>query len=447
MYRSLTLFRRHVIPVGTILLVLGASAGKLWTYLDLSQNAIWLVLLPFIIYIKDRERISYRYGVLSAILIALYALSGAPILLFFSVFFVIFTILEAFYGRLNHLAPVAVIVVTPLTRYLFDIFGFPIRLFLSRMAAVILRVFNMNVLTHGNELYFHGEQFTVDVACMGLHMVITSLLICLLLISYFERQKKGKLPLHLCISAMGIAILLVIFANLLRIILLVLFRSPAETVSHELIGIACLVLAVILPLYYLIKRFATTITASVEDQKQRGQTTILKYLVVMPITLATVVYGLRTASYYDMPRDEAIEQLKVSGYKKDILSNHIVRFTSSKALIYIKPGKEFFRSNHDPSVCWRGSGYSIRNATEQEWGGKRFYVARLAAGHDQLYTAWWYDNGECQTASQLDWRWKSLQGAPPFRLVNVTVHSQRDLIREVSKWMAVPLPFNTALPY
>jgi hypothetical protein len=55
------------------------------------------------------------------------------------------------------------------------------------------------------------------------------------------------------------------------------------------------------------------------------------------------------------------------------------------------------------------------------------YTATLVKGNEQLYTAWWYDNGTDHTTSQLAWRWQVLKGAHPFSIINVTTATQAEL--------------------
>lgn len=71
-------------------------------------------------------------------------------------------------------------------------------------------------------------------------------------------------------------------------------------------------------------------------------------------------------------------------------------------------------------LCWKGSGYDFQQIEETVISGNRVYTAMLQQGKEILYTAWWYENGQQSTISQLDWRWGAFRGAHPYSLVNVT---------------------------
>ncbi|QEH42413.1 hypothetical protein FW415_16660 [Chitinophaga sp. XS-30] len=67
--------------------------------------------------------------------------------------------------------------------------------------------------------------------------------------------------------------------------------------------------------------------------------------------------------------------------------------------------------------------------------GKTVYTALLQKGTDRLFTAWWYDNGDVQTISQLEWRWLAFRNSGRFSLVNVSAADAVSLQQEVSRLM------------
>ncbi|MBU0765830.1 MAG: hypothetical protein KJ607_13470, partial [Bacteroidetes bacterium] len=93
----------------------------------------------------------------------------------------------------------------------------------------------------------------------------------------------------------------------------------------------------------------------------------------------------------------------------------------------------FYGSDHNPSICWLGSGYSFENINTTTINGCEIYTATLEKEGSRLYTAWWFDNGEHKTIEQFSWRWNSLKGQAPYRLINVTCETGDKLLEEVTK--------------
>jgi hypothetical protein len=59
------------------------------------------------------------------------------------------------------------------------------------------------------------------------------------------------------------------------------------------------------------------------------------------------------------------------------------------------------------------------------------YTSSLEKANDKLYTAWWYDNGNLKTISQVTWRWDSFRSNRPWVLVNVTAESKPELFNQI----------------
>jgi len=76
----------------------------------------------------------------------------------------------------------------------------------------------------------------------------------LLLVGFSEQSVKKNLNLFSLFLVFTSTIVLLVVANLLRIVALVYFKSMAGTISHEMIGIASLLLYTLLPVYFLIYR-------------------------------------------------------------------------------------------------------------------------------------------------------------------------------------------------
>jgi exosortase N len=434
------LSNKLVVVILLITLLLFSSWTKLFVYLNISWslNIMWIVLLPFIIYIKERGQYSYRYGILTVLMLMVYAFVQAPIFFFFSFCFALFFIIEIWIGKVNALAPLVILTVTPFTKYVFDLFGFPIRLFLSDVATQVLSFIGYDVSTQGNVMTLNGESFSVDAACMGLRLVITSFLITFMLISHFEKKSGKEIRITSTLITLFLAFILVIIANLFRIVLLIVFNSPPETLSHELIGIGCIVAVVIIPMYHIVKLFSSKFIIRNTPKTNINKSSFLKIAFTAVIACAISLLGFIPANYSDIPKDQAIEKLSINNYSKEILPNNIGKFISNNHLLYIKPSKGFYRSDHNPFICWRGSGYEIKNEKIIELHGKEIQFAHLVSPSTTLYTAWWYDNGTHQSINQIDWRWRSAKGEKPFRLFNLTASTPTQLLNEAAKFLKTP---------
>jgi exosortase N len=345
-------------------------------------------------------------------------------------------------GKVNALAPLVILTVTPFTKYVFDLFGFPIRLFLSDVATQVLSFIGYEVSSQGNVMTLNGESFSVDAACMGLRLVITSFLITFMLISHFEKKSGKEIQFSSTLITLFFAFILVIIANLLRIVLLIVLNSPPETLLHELIGIGSIVALVIVPMYHMVKLLSSKFTVRNTPTTNIKSNYFLKTAFTIGIVGTISILGFIPANYSDIPKDQALEQLSIPNYSKEILPNNIGKFMTNHHLLYIKPSKGFYRSDHNPFICWRGSGYDVKNEKVIELHGNEIQFAHLVSPSTTLYTAWWYDNGTHQTINQIDWRWRSAIGEKSFRLFNLTASTPTQLLNEAAKFLKNPLLIN-----
>ena len=93
---------------------------------------------------------------------------------------------------------------------------------------------------------------------------------------------------------------------------------------------------------------------------------------------------------------------------------------------------KFYQGNHDPRVCWTGSGYEFSNIQIEKLGAKEIYTAVLKYKDDQFHTAWWYDNLQSQTIEEWRWRWNEFQGQEGYYLVNVSSMEREELFCQVA---------------
>jgi exosortase N len=124
----------------------------------------------------------------------------------------------------------------------------------------------------------------------------------------------------------------------------------------------------------------------------------------------------------------------------------VVRLQNDKALIYLKTIPAFYSSEHNPLMCWVGSGYEFEQLKEMKVGPATIYTGTLKNNEDVLHTAWWYDNSRNRTISQLDWRWHMLNGGKQYSVVNVTCNTQAELLTEVKQLLNTGVLNNVIVP-
>ena len=235
---------------------------------------------------------------------------------------------------------------------------------------------------------------------------------------------------------LGVVLVIVVFmnclSNLTRIIILVLFNIAPGNILHDLAGLACLIVYVLLPARWLvawgIERFGYDGEAQAPIRLREPERLVLFLHGILLAGIIGSVIVNRDASVNDR---HASPPVAMPGYTVSQLNDHIVRLKNEQALIYIKPIAGFFASDHQPTICWAGSGYAFRRIREMPVEEGKVYAAVLEKGKERLFTAWWYTDGDYMTISQWDWRKQALLEGSRFRLVNVTVDDPAKLVTQI----------------
>ncbi|MBO9732732.1 MAG: exosortase N [Chitinophaga sp.] len=349
-----------------------------------------------------------------------------------------FFVVEYFYGRIQWLTFITALLITPVIDYVVNVFSFPLRLWLTGIAGNILAAVNPAVTTSGNMIQLGQQAFTVDVACMGLQMMLTSLLCGVMLIAFYQRRYQKALPV-----IWGICVLLTIaglniIANLFRIILLVQFALPPGTPAHDGVGILSLLAYVVLPMIpgtrWLLQRYGKTVVVS-SPPPPRRYAPVLQGVLLVGVIAAQV--WLWHPAMTGNAMDSSVKTLP--GYVRTNEDDHVIKQTTTDALLYVKPIRGFYFTDHQPMICWKGSGFEFSNAQERTIQGVKMYTATLQKGNDRLYTAWWYESSTCRSSSQLAWRWDALRNGSHYYLVNITVEKPALLEQKVRELLAARL--------
>ncbi|MGN6417278.1 MAG: exosortase N [Pseudobacter sp.] len=407
-----------------------------------------LLALPLVTRITGKNGLNYRYGILAMGAAVLSCYVPANTLLYFSIVFALLFVTEAGIGRINLLPLILAVLMSPLVQYAADVFSFPIRLHLTQMVGQGMELMGMEVTVRGNMILYQNNEFAVDPACMGLNMLVTSLITGVMMMAVNQQRYKKIISARWIIPVMICMVALNIFSNSVRMVCLVLFNILPDHPAHGWIGIACLFLYVMLPAMWLsgwlIKRFGTDLSKMPPVQVSArltgwGMLAVQALLLVSVSVAATLIKKEKAALHNDQSPVPA-----VAGFQSTRIDASIVKLQDSSTLVYIKQIPGFYSGDHHPMICWRGSGFSFRQIEQQQVAGTTLYTALLTDGKQQLHTAWWYDNGSSRTVNQFVWRWDAFKGHLPYSLINITASSESELKQAVTKVLNQQ-PFNSIL--
>jgi len=404
----------------------------LWQSLSFVLGCFTLVLSTRV---DATNKKSQRFALFALLLSLTAFLLPLKTVLYFSLVFACFFTIESCIGKMNFLPVVVVVLMSPLFQYISSLFSFPIRLRLSEWAGKLLSLSDPAYAVEGNLIKYGEKIFSVDTVCMGLSLITTSFLASVLILSIYQQRLKKRLSILAATTMLIIVFVLAIVSNLVRIILLVKFEIMPGSVFHELGGLVCFLVYVIVPTIFLIRwilpgwgkeeKPVYSKLGEISSNRKR----ILDMLLIAVIGFATFIVNRNPNSQgtYSAP------VVNIPGYKTSRLNDEIIKIENPSVLIYLKPIKDFMLPDHNPSICWKGSGYSFEKIQQETIAGYEVYTAVLTKNTDRLYTAWWYDNGRKQTISQWNWRWDMMRGAPAYSLVNVTTSRRESLEFEIRK--------------
>ncbi|MCF6408053.1 exosortase N [Chitinophaga filiformis] len=409
---------------GLVFLV-GLHGYLVW---DTTKAILGTAALFFTASFNTSERGSTRYFFMALASLLLYLLVPAKTFLCISCLCGCLFMIETFHGRMNFLPVLVLAIMSPLFEYATNVFSFPIRLSLTGWAGNVIRITGQEVSVQGNMITCNGNDFSVDPACMGLQMMVTASLCGMILIGFYQQQYKKVLSVWFVLLILVGMILMNVVSNLLRIIFLVWFSIMPGTMMHDIAGIMCLMLYVLVPLLFLSQWTVRKYGKPVQLHRKRY---VLRSAVKLFLLNISLPACLLIVFIINKPREKDLQVLShvpaMPGYAVQSLPGNIIKLQNDTLLVYIKHIPASYYTEHNPMICWRGSGYEFYKVEEKLMGKHTIYTALLQQEKDRLYTAWWYDNGLVSTSSQLQWRWDVLLGAHPYSLVNVTAGSEQEL--------------------
>ena len=414
-----------------LLLAFFAAVAVFWMRAGYLQNdptfVAGLAVLVFSTVVRQPGVGSWRFAVWSMLCFGLALAIPARTFHFLSLVFAAGFVFENLKGKINEAPVLTAFLLTAVFKTMSIVLGFAIRLELSQNAAAALRLLGKDATADGNFIRFEGQDFSVDPACMGLQMVDVSFLFGFFLLGMLERRTGKYLSWPALLGVvLGLGLLNLIF-NQLRIIFLVLFHILPENPMHDAVGLLGLAMYVFAPAWFGIRWLFRQYGRSGAAKAVAAPKPLDRRLQMAAQCALFVAIGWLALSETDATSSHVNNITPITprglpaGCTGETLQDGVVKYASGSLLIYVKPIRGFYSTEHSPLICWQGSGYAFGKVREQQVNGKTCYTGTLEKkGSPTLYTAWWFDNGQTQTVDQFRWRWLDIGGAPGFSLVNVT---------------------------
>ena len=422
-------------PLMFVVILIFLTYNRLLSYLQIDFHLIlFLLAAPFVIR-KEESSISVRYGIGAVILLIFQYFSGLSTLYFFAVVMALLFIYESNFGKLQSIPLILLIVSSPVAILLTDILGFEIRLKLTEAAVYILKFLNDGYQATGNIIMLNGMEFRVDPECTGLKMITVSFFTALLIISYFRNSRQKRIRFLNIILLLVITLALSLAANLFRIILITVFQSFPGTIGHEMIGIICLIVYVIIPQWFIIWRFPGSVIDNVGPWAEQKEKPVLFYILLGIIFSLFIInnYFGRENSYVKSNKQNSKQ---IEGYRLSIPDENVCKYENDDFIMYRKTGMKFYTAEHSPIVCWKGCGYEIQNEKVISIAGREVYFNLLNKGSDRLYSVWWYESEDTISISQFGWRFDSLISGNEYMLVNIIGYDENMLLEEAKRYLA-----------
>lgn len=397
-----------------------------------------LLALPFVLMVEQRGKRSLRYGWMSLGMMLLYVVLHVQTIYFLAFCLFLCFLVEITLGAIGRIPILMAALISPVVHYVISVFSFPIRLQLSKMVAFCLNLFQGDVVAQGNVILMGSESYTVERACIGLKMVITSFILGLTILAYHQQKKKIAASRKQFAFFAAILLVLVVLTNFFRILVLVKFRIPPEHLAHDAVGMLALAFYVLLPLWFIAPKL---IKGRPFHSKVKSLFPFNKAILI-PLLFAIATAGAFAQYHYRQTREVFKEVVyptyTLEGFTEEQPFDDVRKLSTNKQVVYLKPCKSFYHSTHTPTVCWRGSGFDLYAERQTQFQGQPLFMAELRKDTNTLYTAWWYENPNSKTIDQWKWREDMLKGEPTYSLVNATATSKEGLENLLEEMLMEP---------
>ena len=391
---------------------------------------IGLAIFPFTFSNIDQNQGSHRYLFWALGFGSLHLLLGNKMLLFMTAICSMLWLIESKKGKVGYLPMIQGFLLTPFLNAWMNLFTFPLRMYQSKQIGAILSQLGLEVEVQGNRFLVEGYGFMIEEGCLGIHTLIFSFLLTTFILSL--RGSSVNYSLLKMGIWYGLAFVLAFVANLIRSLILVIFRSPPDTFGHELTGIISVIAFVGLPIWWL---GTTASTSLVKRETLQFSQKIDSSFLSAAIALWPVLVGsfLLYAHFFKAePEIDSLNEMHLAHFEKEQKKPDVAQFRNEEILLYVKAPCSPWRSDHNPQTCWSGSGFTFDHVEMiTNTAGYPMMVGKLIRKDEVLYTSWWYDNGQRITADQWKWRKAVFKGDHPYYLLNLSMENKENLLKEL----------------
>ncbi|MBL0912513.1 MAG: exosortase N [Bacteroidia bacterium] len=266
----------------------------------------------------------------------------------------------------------------------------------------------------GVHLWISGRRISVDTACMGLSMLRTGFLCAVALLSLEEKRSGRRFSYMQYLLVFALALFCIILSNYCRILILLLTGNTEENLLHQLIGLSCFALYILLPLFLLF-RFMKPRTPYREVRPGSSYIPVFIFGILMIIAGALSLRMEKGPEY-----SRILEGLSTAG--GEWINPEVYKIQQEGKLIYIKT------ASHSPMLCWTGSGYHVLRDYISTYEHKPAHCTLLEKDGKVLYSYWWYENGSERALSFPEVMLTQLFTGSPARLINVTLEEETGLL-------------------
>lgn len=412
-------------------------------YVLWDANLIMGVLLAPYVCRVDRGRYSLRYLIPAVLTLGLAIIAPVNTLFFMAMLFAVLLLVENTLGKVSEMLLFLLLLISPVFGHISRLAEFPARLWLTENVAKVLTATGTPAASAGNMISLDGYEFSVDPSCAGLKMLVLSVLIALFVLAYYQRQTSKRLSFKMLVLLCLATVALNVVCNFFRILLLVAFKIMPGTLMHDLVGIVCLCTYVLAPLLLSIRPAVNRWGRPTEKGEERYPPTAIRYPYLHLVFAGAMIFVAMHLAKADT-LITANNSIQLSGYHKTKLDGGILKFEDQKALIYLKP-TAFYAPEHNPMICWVGSGYEFTAIKPETISGISIYTATLVKDNDKIYAAWWFDNGRLKTTNQFAWRWDAARSNSRFYLINVNAATKTQLQQQVTAMLKQDIFMNSTL--
>lgn len=330
-------------------------------------------------------------------------------------------------GGIHVIGLIHAFLASPFFTYFSSLVSFPIRLQLSRAVSYLLNFSGIESRVDGNIIHLGDQSFLVDQACSGMYLLGYGMLFGTLILSMRIRVKTIKwkrLVLHY-----SLLFVLIIWGNLVRIYFLVVFNVESGHWMHNGVGLIIYVLQILLP-FYLIHRIGMKQTVK-ESDRAISPPRFPRY----KYAFLSILLVLLFVKIDRKKNEESIQQpvISLAGFQSEVVKNNVTKLSNDQALIYLKSPVAAYSADHNPMICWSGSGYEFQKVEKIVVDQFEVNASELKKGTITLHTAWWFESRKSKTGDQLDWRTLALKNGEQFYLVNLTCNTREELISQIEK--------------